>query len=50
MKGKYVLVGGAGALAGIEGEGTYSGYFTAEDKFHIDWEGSRSQLKSAVAE
>jgi hypothetical protein len=50
MKGKYVLVGGAGALAGIEGEGTYSGYFTAEDKFHIDWEGSRSQLKSAAAE
>jgi len=50
MKGKYVLVNGTGALAGIEGEGTYAGYFTAEDKFHVDWEGSRSQLKGAVAE
>lgn len=42
MKGKYVFVGGSGALAGVEGEGTYSGYFIAEDKFHIDWDGTRS--------
>lgn len=49
MKGKYVLVGGTGALAGIEGEGTYAGYFTAEDKYHIDWEGLRSQPKEAMA-
>jgi len=50
MKGKYVLVDGVGALAGVEGEGTYAGYFTAEDKFHIDWEGSRSQPKDSVAQ
>ena len=49
MKGTYVLVGGTGALAGIEGEGTYSGYFTAEDKFHVDWEGSRTQPKASMA-
>jgi hypothetical protein len=50
MKGKYILVDGTGALAGIEGEGTYAGYFTAEDKYHIDWEGSRSQPKDSVAQ
>jgi len=50
MKGKYVLVGGTGALAGIEGEGTYSGYFTAADKYHLDWEGTRSAVKNALAD
>jgi hypothetical protein len=50
MKGEYVLVDGAGALASIEGEGTYAGYFTAEDKYHVDWEGSRSQPKDSVAQ
>ena len=49
MKGKYVLVSGTGALAGIEGEGTYSGYFTSEDKFHVDWEGSRTQPNASMA-
>jgi len=50
MKGKYVIVDGTGALAGIEGEGTYAGYFTAEDKYHVDWESSRSQPKDSVAQ
>jgi hypothetical protein len=49
VKGTYSIVGGSGALAGIEGKGSYSGYFTAEDKFHIDWEGSRSAQKDAMA-
>jgi hypothetical protein len=48
FKGKWVIINGMGALAGIEGEGTYAGYFTAEDRFHVDWEGSRSQPKGAV--
>lgn len=39
MGGKYEVVGGAGMLAGGKGEGTYTGYFTAEDKYHIDWKG-----------
>ena len=39
MKGKYSIVSATGALAEIKGEGTYSGYFTAEDKYHVDWEG-----------
>jgi hypothetical protein len=50
MKGKYVIVDGTGTLAGIEGEGTYTGYFTAEDKFHVDWEGSQSRPKDSVAQ
>lgn len=49
MKGEYVVVDGTGALAGIEGEGTYTGYFTAEDKYHVDWEGSRTQPKASMA-
>ncbi len=47
FKGKWVVVNGNGALAGIKGAGTYSGYFTAEDKYHVDWEGIRSDVKEA---
>jgi len=43
FKGKWVYVKGTGHLAGTQGDGTYSGYFTAEDKFHVDWEGWHSQ-------
>ncbi|MEX2167546.1 MAG: hypothetical protein WD852_11120 [Methyloceanibacter sp.] len=42
MKGTYEIVAATGALAGTKGSGTYAGYFTAEDKFHIDWEGTVS--------
>jgi len=48
MKGSYAVVGATGALAGTQGEGNYSGYFTAEDKFHIDWDGVRSVQKGAM--
>lgn len=50
FKGNWVIVSGTGALAGIEGAGTYSGYFSAADKYHVDWEGARSQPKAGVAE
>ena len=50
MKGKYSVVSATGALAGIKGEGTYSGYFTAQDKYHVDWEGVRSGAKEASAD
>ncbi len=50
FKGSFSAVDGKGALADPEGEGTYSGYFTAEDKFHVDWEGTRSEPKGAVAD
>jgi hypothetical protein len=50
FNGKWVVVSGKGALAGIKGEGTYSGYFTAEDKYHVDWEGTRSGVKAASAD
>lgn len=49
MNGKYDIVSATGALAGTEGAGTYSGYFTAEDKFHVDWEGTRTAQKDAMA-
>jgi hypothetical protein len=49
MKGKYEIVAGTGALSGIQGEGAYTGYFTAEDKYHIDWQGSRAPSKDAMA-
>jgi len=48
FEGKWVMVNGTGALAGIKGEGTYAGYFTAEDRFHVDWKGSRSEPKGAA--
>ena len=48
FKGTYTITASDGTL-GIKGQGTYSGYFTAEDKFHVDWEGTRSSAKNAMA-
>jgi hypothetical protein len=48
MKGSYAIVSATGALAGMQGEGNYSGYFTAEDKYHIAWEGTRTLQKGAM--
>jgi hypothetical protein len=48
MKGSYAVVSATGALAGSKGEGSYSGYFTAEDTFHVDWNGTRSVQKGAM--
>jgi hypothetical protein len=50
FKGKWTVVNAKGALAGVKGEGTYAGYFTAEDKYHVDWEGTRSGAKQAAAD
>ena len=47
FKGTYTIATDEGTL-GIKGEGTYAGYFTAEDKFHVDWEGTRSAQKDAM--
>jgi len=48
MKGSYAVVSATGALAGTQGDGSYSGYFTAEDKYHIDWDGMRTVQKGAM--
>jgi hypothetical protein len=48
MKGSYAIDSATGALAGTQGKGNYSGYFTAEDKYHIDWDGTRSVQKGAM--
>jgi hypothetical protein len=48
FKGNYTIAASDGTL-GINGQGTYSGYFTAEDKFHVDWEGTRTVQKGAMA-
>ena len=47
FKGNYTIAADEGTL-GINGQGTYSGYFTAEDKFHVDWEGTRTVQKDAM--
>jgi hypothetical protein len=49
MKGSYAIVSASGALAGTKGEGSYSGYFTGEDKYHIAWDGTRTVQKDAMA-
>lgn len=46
VTGNWVVVSSMGTLAGSRGEGTYAGYFTAEDKYHIDWKG---RLEGPVA-
>ncbi|MGH6803566.1 MAG: hypothetical protein ACREC3_09395 [Methyloceanibacter sp.] len=48
FKGIYTIVAGDGTL-GVDGQGTYSGYYTAADKFHVDWEGTRTAQKDAMA-
>ena len=45
FEGKWVIINGTGALAGIEGEGTYTGYFTADDRLHVDWKALARGLK-----
>jgi hypothetical protein len=47
FKGNYTIAPGDGTFA-VDGQGTYSGYFTAEDKFHVDWEGTRAVQKGAM--
>ena len=47
VKGNWTIVGGKGSLAGQKGEGSYSGYFTSPDKFHVDWGGMVSSSKEA---
>ena len=46
LQGQLGYRRGAGALTGVEGSGTYTGYFTAADKFHVDWEGTRTEAES----
>jgi len=42
MKGSYEIVAATGSLAGTKGAGTYTGYFTAEDTYNLDWDGISS--------
>jgi hypothetical protein len=48
FKGTYTIAADEGTF-GVKGQGTYSGYLTAEDKFHVDWDGTRSAQKDAMA-
>jgi hypothetical protein len=49
VKGNWTVAGGQGPLAGTKGKGTYSGYFTSPEKFHVDWTGRFSFGKEARA-
>lgn len=39
LKGTYEIVTATGALTGTKGAGTYTGHFTAEDQFKVNWDG-----------
>ena len=49
MTGTWQVVDATGNLAGTRGEGTYSGYFLAEDKYHVDWKGLRMSAEPKSA-
>ena len=49
VQGNWTIVGGQGARAGEEGKGTYSGYYTSPEKYHVDWTGELSSKKEANA-
>ncbi len=48
MKGKWWIEKATGHLDGIRGDGTFTGYFTAKDKFHVDWEGRHTQAQASA--
>jgi hypothetical protein len=50
IEGTWTSVNGTGALAGVEGHGTYSGESMPEDKFVVKWNGTRSQFEDAIAQ
>ncbi len=39
VKGDWVFDHGSGKYNGISGSGTYTGYFTSEKEFTVDWNG-----------
>lgn len=39
IKGDWVFDHGSGKYNGITGSGTYTGYFTGEKEFTVDWDG-----------
>jgi hypothetical protein len=47
FEGSYRVISGKGALADAKGSGTYSGHFTAEDAFHVEWKGEISGAATA---
>lgn len=48
MKGKWSIVKATGHLDGVRGDGTFTGYFTTKDKFHVDWEGRHTQAQASA--
>lgn len=50
FKGTWRYIGGTGRYDGIEGEGTYSGYYTSETTYHVDWEGFYRLESASVSE
>jgi hypothetical protein len=49
FQGDWSIVGGRGALTGEKGKGTYSGYYTSPEKYHVDWTGQVTSKKEAKA-
>ena len=50
VTGNWTIVSGKGTLAGQKGKGTYSGYYTSPEKFHVDWTGNIDAGKEAKAD
>jgi hypothetical protein len=41
FNGKWSFTGGTGSNSGIQGRGTYKGYFTSETEYTVEWKGFR---------
>jgi len=41
FNGKWSFTGGTGSNSGIQGGGTYKGYFTSETEYTVEWKGFR---------
>ena len=48
LKDDWTIVSGQGALAAEKGNGTYSGYFTSQDNFHVDWTGELNSKEASA--
>jgi hypothetical protein len=46
--GNYDVVAGNGALTAMTGSGKYSGHFSTDKAFHVEWQGHKSGSKEAA--
>jgi hypothetical protein len=50
FQGDWTIVSGKGKNVEEQGKGTYSGYYTSPEKYHVDWTGQVNSKKEGKAD